>query len=249
VTEPKILTIDIETKPHEVHAWGLFNQNIALNQLREPTRMMCWAAKWHGNPKVEYRSEFHHGREDMLERAWKLLDEADWVVHFNGDAFDLPHLRREFLLAKLGPPSPAVSIDLLKVARKQFRFASNKLQHLLEQLGIEGKVSHTGHLLWVQCMAGDPKAWRLMRKYVIGDVIKEELVYDTFLPWIPNHPHIGLFNPDASDGCARCGSQSLQKRGFSYTRQSSFQRFQCNNCHGWSTGTTAVARVKTKGIA
>lgn len=249
MTGPKVLTLDIETSPHHVDAWGLYNQNVALNQLREPSRMMCWAAKWHGNPKVEFRSEFHHGRQGMLDRAWKLVDEADILVSFNGDRFDFPNLRREWLLADFPPPSPAVSVDLLKVARRQFRFASNKLQHIAQQLGLGGKVPHTGHALWIDCLAGDRRAWSLMKRYCIGDVVLEEQVYDRLLSWIPNHPHVALFNPDGNGLCPRCGGTDVQKRGFFHTAQRSYQRYRCNNCKSWSRDATAVARIQMRGVA
>jgi len=42
----KILEIDIETAPSLVYTWGLFNQNIGVNQIVKPGYMLCWAAKF-----------------------------------------------------------------------------------------------------------------------------------------------------------------------------------------------------------
>ncbi len=56
------------------------------------------------------------------------------------------------------PPAPFKEIDLLTVAKGRFRFVSNKLDYVAQQLGLGKKTEHSGHELWVQCMAGIPKS-------------------------------------------------------------------------------------------
>lgn len=234
VNTPRILTIDIETSPNVADVWGLFKQTVSLSQLRESTRMISFAAKWRGTQRVEFRSEFHDGRTDMIERARALLDEADIVVHYNGTTFDMPHMRREFLLEGITPPSPVKQVDLLRTVKKQFRFSSNKLDHVTAQLGLTGKLSHSGHDLWVRCMAGDEKAWALMRRYNKRDVVTTEELYDRLLPWITAHPHVGLYRGDTEDTCPKCGSTRLERRGWAYTTVSAFRQYRCKDCGGWS---------------
>ncbi len=41
---PKILLLDIETAPHRVYAWGLWGQDIYLDQIEAPGYTLCWAA-------------------------------------------------------------------------------------------------------------------------------------------------------------------------------------------------------------
>ena len=48
----KILVLDIETSPHTGFHWGLFQQNISLNQLIESSTVLCWAAKWLNKNKI-----------------------------------------------------------------------------------------------------------------------------------------------------------------------------------------------------
>jgi uncharacterized protein YprB with RNaseH-like and TPR domain len=151
--------VDLETSPNIAHVWGLFNQTVSLSQLRESTRVISFAAKERGSKKVHFYSEYHHGRDEMIGAAHDFLDRMDAVCHYNGTRFDVPHFNREFIMAGLNPPSPYQEIDLLKAVRKHFRFTSNKLAHVTVQLGLSGKLSHTGHDLWVRCMAGDEKAW------------------------------------------------------------------------------------------
>ena len=65
------------------------------------------------------------GKKKMLKEIHAMLDEADVVVTFNGDKFDLKILNQEFLMAGLGPASPYKSVDLYKVVKRKFRFTSN----------------------------------------------------------------------------------------------------------------------------
>ena len=47
--KPKILIIDIETKPAMVYVWGLFKQNVGLEQVIDHGGMICFGAKWMGD--------------------------------------------------------------------------------------------------------------------------------------------------------------------------------------------------------
>lgn len=236
----RILILDIETSPSVADVWALFNVNISLSQLRESTRMICFSAKWYGKPRVHFYSEFHNGREEMLGALHGLMNEADILMHFNGDSFDIPHINREFLLAEMLPPSPSRSIDLYKIVRKQFKFPSNKLAYVSKALGLEGKVQNGGHELWVKCLAGDSKAWNKMRKYNKRDVTLLEDLYDKLLPWIPNHPHVGILD-GVPAGCTNCGSANVIRQGHAYTQLGKYQRYQCNDCGKWLRSTRRVS--------
>ena len=230
----KTLLLDIETSPNRVWTWGLFNQNIAINQIDKPGYVLCWAAKWLGRKElIHFNSVYHDSKFVMLDRIHELLSEADAVVHWNGTEFDIPTLNREFLLQGLTPPAPTIEIDLLRTARRKFRLLSNKLAFVGEYLGLGAKIK-TDFDLWLGCMAGDAKAWAKMKRYNIQDVRLLEKVYNVLLPWIPNHPNQGLFVDSASILCPRCGSASIAKRGFAYTKTQRYQRYQCNECGSWS---------------
>jgi predicted RNA-binding Zn-ribbon protein involved in translation (DUF1610 family)/DNA polymerase elongation subunit (family B) len=244
----KILTLDIETSPNLADVWGLFNQNVSLNQLRESTRVMCFAAKWHGKPKVMFHSEFHDGFDVMVDRAYDLLDEADVVVGYNSKGFDIKHLTREFILADKTPPSSFQQIDLLQVVRSKFRFTSNKLDHVASQLGLGSKASHAGHTLWVKCMAGDKAAWNSMRKYNKQDVVLTEQLYDRVRPWMTNHPSHSLYD-GAADTCPNCGGEELIRRGFKYTNLGKYQQYRCSGCGAWSRSGRSEQLTDLRGSA
>lgn len=232
----KLLHLDIETAPNLGHIWGLFKQNIGINQLIESSYTMCWAAKWHGTREVLYSGLHTDTAEDMIKKVHSLLDEADAVIHYNGTKFDIPTLNKEFLLYGMAPPSPYKQIDLLQIARKQFRFPSNKLDYVANALGLGGKVAHEGHTLWVKCMNDDPVAWKKMQRYNIQDVKLLEKVYKKLLPWIYNHPNHAMYGDADRPTCTNCGSHKVQSRGTETTRTQKYRRYQCTGCGTWLRG-------------
>lgn len=246
---PKILTLDIETSPNLAHVWSLWNVNVGLSQLRDSGQVISFAAKWFGDRKVFFHSDFHDGHPAMVRAAHALLDEADVLVHYNGNTFDIPHLNAEFARAGMTPPSPYKQVDLLRVVKSNFRFPSNKLQYVSTALGLEGKLQHAGHELWVKCMADDPKAWNIMRRYNKQDVVLTEKLYEKLLPWAGGHPHTGLYAVDgARECCARCGSEDLERRGFAYTPLGKFQQYRCKGCGGWSRGGKRLEAVTLRAV-
>lgn len=248
----KTLLIDIETTPNLAHVWGLWDQNIGLNQLLIPSEMLCFAAKWYGEPKMYFGRQraLDGDKEQMLELSYSLLNEADAVMHFNGKRFDTPWLNTEFALRGWAPPAPFQQIDLLLAIRKQFKLPSNKLEYALRAFGLEGKKKHEGHELWIKCMSWDPAAWRRMTAYNKRDVRALEDLYNRIQPWIPNHPNVALYEDDPEIGqiCPGCGSTALTLQGHRYTSMGKYQRFQCNDCHKWSSSGKRVAGVDLREV-
>lgn len=179
----KILLLDIETTPMQVYTWGLFDQNISIDQIIKSTEMLCFGAKWLGEKKVTFMSVHHNGKKAMLEELHRLMDEADVLVGWNSAAFDHKHINREFLENGLVPPSPVKDLDLMSITKANFMFPSNKLDYVAQKLGVGAKVKHSGFSLWIRCMEGDNKAWAEMKKYQIQDVKLLDDLYDILLPW------------------------------------------------------------------
>lgn len=232
----QILLLDLEVAPNTAHVWGIYDQNISINQLLESSYTMCYAAKWYGNDKLYFKSVYKHGKEDMLKSIHEMMDQADAIVHYNGSRFDIPIIHKEFLLAGMTPPSPAKQIDLLQVARRQFRFVSNKLDYVAQALGLGSKTEHEGHTLWVKCMNNDRRAWKTMEEYNKNDVVLLEKVYDKFKGWIKSHPNHNAYS--ANPCCPNCGFSKLNKRGTVRSRVAVYQRFQCQKCGSWSRSAT-----------
>jgi hypothetical protein len=244
----KILLLDIESSPNVAHVWGLWQQNVGINQLMESSYVLCWAAKWLGEDEIIFDSVHQSKPKKMLKGIYDLLNAADAVIHYNGTKFDIPTLNKEFLLHNYAPPSPYKQIDLLRVARSQFRFPSNKLDYVAQRLGLGKKQEHEGHDLWVKCMNGDKDAWKRMESYNIQDVVLLESLYSRLLPWIKHHPNHNLFTDNTV--CPTCAGTRLQKRGTAVSSTGRYQRYQCSSCGSWSQGTKATKpSVEMKGLS
>lgn len=239
----KILMYDIETTPIQAYTWGLWDQNIGINQIIKPTELLCFGAKWYGQKKTIFKSVHHDGKEAMLQEIHKLMDEADVLMGWNSESFDHKHLNREFLENGMLPPSPSKDLDLMKVVKSQFLFPSNKLDYVSQALGVGAKVKHSGFDLWIKCMEGDSKAWAEMKKYQIQDVALLGDLYDKLLPWISNHPDHPLHN-DNADGCVACGSLKLERNGYAMTGTGKFPRYVCTDCGKWQR--EAKSEITTK---
>lgn len=234
----KILLLDIETAPNTAYVWGIFKENIPIARLRDSSYVMCFAAKWLGEKKVIFSSVHHDTPEDMLKKIHSMLDEADAVVHYNGTKFDIPTLNKEFLLYGMSPPAPYKQIDLLNTVRNQFKFVSNKLDYVSQQLGL-GQKHDTTFELWVKCMEGVKAAWKKMEAYNKQDVLLLEKLYARLLPWIKNHPNVGLYKEE-NLVCPVCGKSDYQSRGWYYGTTTRYQRYQCK-CGKWMRGTKNYA--------
>lgn len=226
----KILHLDIETAPNKCYTWGLWDQNIAINQIVDPGYTLCWAAKWEDSGPVMFDSIHESKPKKMVEQAWRLLERADAVVHYNGSKFDIPVLNREFIYYGLEPPSQFREIDLLKTVRSRFKFPSNKLDYVSQQLGLGSKTKHMGMDLWRDCMDGDDKAWALMKRYNKQDVVLLQKLYKELLPWIKNHPNWGAYLDSDRPTCRNCGSENVVKKGIERTNTYSYQRYKCRSC-------------------
>ena len=239
----RILLIDIETAPNTAYVWGLWKQNVAPNQIVQTGRVMCFAAMWYtpgGSVPVGFFSEHNMPHETMIRTAWDLLDQADAIVHYNGSRFDVPTLNREFVKLGLTPPRPYHQIDLLKVVRQQFRFASNRLEHILAELRIGEKGQNEGFTLWVKCMdANHPehnRAWEVMENYNRKDVTEMVSLYETLRPWIDNHPNHALYTDTDRPVCPNCGNTHMVKKGLAHTKTQTYQQYRCsgtNGCGRW----------------
>lgn len=229
----KILHLDIETFAHTVLSWGLYNQNIGINQILAPGHTLCFAAKWHRDTEVIFRSVYHHSEREMVQTAWDLLNEADVVTSWNGSRFDLPTLNKDFLLKNMGPPAPYKQIDLLKVARRKFKLASNKLDYVAQQLGLGAKLPHKGMDLWRECADNNKESWETMKQYNIMDTLLLEKVYNVLVPWIDNHPNYALYSDSDRPICKNCGSDNVQSRGTEKTKTMIYRRWHCQSCGAW----------------
>jgi hypothetical protein len=235
----KIVLIDIETAPSLGWVWAKYDTNVI--DFKTDWYILSFAYKTLGGGKVQtkcladypgYKKDLENDKA-LVSDLWKVFDEADILLGHNLDSFDIRKANARFLTHGLPPPSPFKTIDTLKIARRAFKFDSNKLDDLGRYLGIGRKLPHTGFHLWRSCMTGDLRAWGLMCRYNAQDISLLEKVYYAVRAWSPTHANVNKGEPET---CPKCGSKDVQRRGFNFTLLRKKQRFMCTKCRGWFEG-------------
>lgn len=242
----KILIVDIETSPIRAYTWGLWQQNIYLDQIISNWFMLTWSAKWLGQEEI-MSAKLTPGEvilEDdrrIVVRLWKLLDECDILVAHNGNSFDIPKMNSRFLVHGLNPPSPYKQVDTKVIAKNQFGFSSNKLQALAEIFGYEGKFD-TDFDLWAGCMQGDPESLAYMEEYNKQDVLVLENVYLKLRKYAKGHPNLDLYVDQEEATCPHCGSKHLHlmEDKYFYTQAVRYNTFRCEDCGAVSRSKVGV---------
>lgn len=229
MTDAKILFWDTEFTPNEGYFWGLWDQNIAPSFINETQRMLCFGTKWYKKPTKVVDERV--GRKEMLTELRDQLLEADLVVSWNGAKYDTRMANREFIREGLTPPAPYKEIDLMRIVKQRFAFASNKLDFVAQELGVGRKVDTGGFDLWRGVMAGDEKSWNKMRRYQKGDVDLLEKLFEVLKPWI-KMPHPVTDKPGLV--CRNCGGTHMQRRGSAKTLNGEYGRYQCQGCGAWN---------------
>lgn len=233
----KILLLDIERAPVLATIWSLFDLRVSTDQIIGDSYVLTWAAKWVGQKAIMDGSLLRDGNRGMLKAVRALIDEADAVVTWNGNNFDLKVLHKEFLLLGLKPPAPIKSIDLLPISRGKFYFTSHKMDYVAQQLGVGRKLPHEGHQMWLDCMERKPEAFEKMLRYNRHDVVLLAGIYEKFLPWIPHHPNHSLYNDRKC--CPNCGSENFVRNGFYYSTVTKCPKYICRACGKYFRGTRA----------
>ena len=253
VGKPKILLIDIETSPMVVYTWSLWDQRVGLNQIVEDWSILSFAAKWldDSDDKIIYHdtTNMEDLRDDseLLPILHKLLDEADIVVGQNSKAFDMKKINARLALAGMNPPSPYRQYDTKIIAKKHFKFTSNKLAYMTDKLCTKyKKLDHGkfgGFELWKQYLLGNPEAHKEMKEYNKYDVLSLQELFLKLLPW-DDSINFNPYNDCDYDVCT-CGSIDFKKKGFHYTNTNRYQRYECKNC-GKSMRSRKAEKLKNK---
>jgi hypothetical protein len=245
----KILTIDIETQRAIVETFDLWPNFIHIDRVVRDSRILCFAAKWRGSDDVIFKASWDDDNEEsylrMIESAWDLLNEADIVVTWNGDRFDLQWLQSEFLRLKLGRPFPYKSLDLIKVLKTNFRkgLLSMKLDWSARKILGDKKLPHGGTDLWHDIRYGTRTekraAQKTMREYCEKDTVLTGRLLEEYLPW--SKLNLAMYEDLPDDGvprCVQCSSANLKKDGtkFYATAASFFQMWRCKDCDATSKG-------------
>lgn len=235
---PKILLFDLETSAAKVYCFGRHKQFISQDAVvEEGGKILTAAWKWLGEDRVYSYANL----EEILSGAdativgilYELFEQADAVVAHNGLNFDKKMLATRALVNGFGALPTVKHIDTLVMAKKNFRFQSNRLDHLGAYLGLGRKVDTGGISLWVDVQEGSAEALKKMVEYNEQDV---RLLEEIYLK-LRSFGHSGTnFNAahyysDSTHRCASCGSSDVSETGKSvFTALSEFAEVRCNSC-------------------
>ena len=239
ISSPKVLVFDIETAPILAHVWGLWENNVGLNQIQSDWHVLSWSAKWLSDSPDKVMYQDQRGMKDvtndsdLIKGIWDLLDEADIVITQNGKKFDVKKLNARFILSGFPPPSSFRHIDTQEIAKRHFAFTSNKLAYMTDKLCVKYKklTSHgkfQGHELWTECLKDNLEAWKEMELYNKYDVLSLEELYHKLIVW-DSRINFNVYT-DSLEILCKCGSKDFIKNGFSYTNTSKFQKYRCKTC-------------------
>jgi hypothetical protein len=235
---PKILVLDIETSPLLAHVWGMWQQDVSLQQLVKEWNILSFSAKWLGAPSTQVFYEDLSKKKDktddkeLCEKLWTLMDEADYILTHNGIRFDIPRIRSRFVVHDLNPTSTFKNIDTKKICSSNFQFVSNKLEYLTKKFCRKFKKSShakfSGFSLWLECMKGNKAAWAEMKDYNKIDVLALEELYVTKLRKWDKTVNTNVF---ANVRMCDCGNHKFTKHHKPIVGSNcQYERFVCTSC-------------------
>lgn len=260
--EPKILLYDLETSMILAYTWGLWNQNINIDSIVEDWYIICFSAKWLGSDDMISQSVHHYPKkrgmkfrdneEFIVLALWKLVDEADILIAYNGKKFDKKKMNAKFLEYGLPEPSPYKVIDPMLICKGNFALTSNKMDFVSKYVSdTEGGKLKTGLGLWLNCMNDDVESLDEMQAYCDEDINVLERVYMAVRHWDSNSPNIALHYDDETPRCNSCGSTELTpiENKYHRTNLSAFSLVRCDSCQKiLRDRTNVLSKAKRKSL-
>ncbi len=252
---PRILTVDLERVPGRV-TLDIFDARNDRNAYIPPDKWdsypttVCVGSQWVGQRRPQLIAAwdnpddpFHCARE-----AWKLYDDADWVVGFNSRKADNRWLAQDWVMAGLPQPTPWKDIDLYLVARKHFAFESKSLAHLCERLGLPGKQGKYDPVVARAALEGDEKAQRQLRRYNLQDVSITLAAMERLKPWLTGI-NWGLFAGHGSRVCPTCGANRMtRQRGTHTAITGRYEVWRCDECGSLARESKRSVSTPTRGV-
>lgn len=220
----RILILDVERLPGITQqSWwdrgDLKNRYIHHETvIREPrTTVVC--AKWYDRPDVMRFAEWDKGgRGPFLKKVHRLMSEADIIVGHNVDGADVPWLKGDFYMPRIGHPHrpnltplpPFKTVDTLKVLRKELKTGApfKGLDAFCQIVGIPSKTDRYDPQRMERAVAGSVEDQIQITDYCEGDVIAGQWIYDWERPHIKNHPALFVDGQDKLDTCRACGNET-----------------------------------------
>ncbi len=175
----KIAFLDIETKD--------------LNADNGIGFILCASMKLAGKNKIhtvridenpDYKKKLYNDTACVDGIAkWMHKVDPDYLVHYNGDFFDIPYINTRLVGAGKRPlPSTYKSLDHWKTARYSLKLRKFSLNVLAEHLGVEHHKTYYEPTIWQQAAYGHKPSLDKIVHHCELDVLVLEEVHDRVMP-------------------------------------------------------------------
>lgn len=209
----------------------------------EDTAVVCFGYAWgeEGKSQCIHAGQFPKdyakdpfNDKKILEKAAKLILEADIVVAHYGSGFDKPLLRTRFILAGLDEAAQHLQrikcYDTCIVARKLLRLRSSSLRHVAKMFKL-GEKDPMSAQDWNGVMRSSKASILKMAKYCAKDVDLLRKVYLKLRGFDNNHPTIIMNKKSKELTCPTCASTWIVKKVTAWLEgKGAFESLRCRRC-------------------
>jgi DNA polymerase III epsilon subunit-like protein len=179
-----------------------------------------------------------HTDKHIIHEIVDVLRSSYIVIGQNSDRFDIPWVKGRAMFHRDHPLTNIITLDTLKLSRKNFNLNSHSLNYLSKFVLDDSKMS-TKYGMWQKVMEGDVKTLNdLCNKYGKKDVVLLENVFCEMVPHCNSLPvRLSRLINDEIHSCPLCASLDVQKNGFRVKGKTKLQRWLCRGCgHDWPEG-------------
>ena len=229
--KPRVLLLDIESCVMETYTFGIRDQYIGTNQIKEDGSVLSFAAKWLDEEEMIYHQvdpSDPRNDEKVINAAYMLISQCDALVCHNL-AYDWKVLQGRFLKYGLKIVRPFTKICTLKISRANFKLTSHKLEYVAKFLGLIEKLDHgkfPGMSLFIECSKGNREAFAELESYNCRDVIVLEAIYIKLRRYDNSLRHSVFLQ----ENICSCGSTDMRKIDPVATKTNVFETYQCVDC-------------------
>lgn len=196
---PRTLYLDIEMSFGRYYNFGrkVYGEYLPIDQMDKQPYIICWSASWMDSKEIISQSVTSAQArkwddKTILSPLWRLIDDADIIAGHNVASYDIPKIYSRFLHHSFTSPSEHKIKDTLKMAKKKFRFESNSLDFILNELGLRPKQAMSKED-WIKIAeSGDQKTLDKMLKYNRWDVAQGKKALQGLEGWMHYKPDFGM---------------------------------------------------------
>ena len=160
----------------------------AAIQFYGPDELVTFRADEYKDWKLGKRS----GDREIVSDILASLEKADIVIAHNGVGFDMAFLRTRAIMHELPVVHPRKIVDPVLLARRTFRFHSNRLDAIAQMLGTDFQKTPLAPKYWIKAMGdGDTESLDYIMEHNIADVYVLEEIARKIMPYVKTIDNIG----------------------------------------------------------